>query len=866
MSDHATVVGFLADWPKLVPAEPMPDPCAERVRQAVRSLTDSPEDVGTGDLAGLIGHWLNRGAAHGHGDRVRVPRGDKWPSEAQWNASGLSVLTRDPSGFQLAPGKPWKPDWLAGSAGLPPLEAVFEEVSRRVSDPADRPAAEPCLRDALGDKFAHFTCPGQQLAVRSAFLLPLGETLIVVLPTGAGKSLVGLAPAVLGWPVRGTTLVVVPTVALALDQAHQARELLARVGANTSLPLAWHSGLPEEDRKAVKQALRDGTQPVLFASPEAVLQSLSPALFAAAKAGLLSGLVIDEAHLVAQWGNDFRPEFQSLAGLREQLLAECPPEARFRTTLLTATLTQESFATLRSLFGPARVVSAVHLRPEPAYWVRHAPGWVEQRAWVLETCRRVPRPFLLYVTQKKHAEDWEKILRADGLMKRVRHVHGGSDDRAGVLKLWRENRIDAVVATSAFGLGMDKGDVRAVIHACVPETVDRYYQEVGRGGRDGRACVSVAVFTDRDLDDAAGLNRERVITTKLGLERWAAMFATRPPGSEKGEVFAVDLRAKRPTQTRDNDANVSWNLQTLNLMARSGLLRLHAARPPVLERAEGESTEAFDKRFKDAFERYFATARVEPLAGFDLRDPAVWDERVQPERERTAGAAGDQLDLLKQMLAGEREFADALAQVYRVEAESVYIEADPVCAGCPVCRCDGTDRSFYQLPRPGVPAVEPREPHPRLRAAAGVGDDAPLAVVSYPAPGLSGRALRRWDDLVLRVLLPQLIELGVREISAGPAWAERPPFRELNRLCPERYLLHADPSEDVSDGWPVPRVTLLDPADPPAPVPEHLFRTARPFHLLLIPDDARDPEYPTEPYRKRNPVTPLDTLLNRLDR
>ena len=241
-------------------------------------------------------------------------------------------------------------------------------------------------------------------------------------------------------------------------------------------------------------------------------------------------------------------------------------------------------------------------------------------------CRRVPRPFLLYVTQQKHAETWEQILREDG-MKRVRHVHGGSGDRAGVLRLWRENRIDAVVAPSAFGLGMDKRDVRAVIHACVPETVDRFYQEVGRGGRDGRACVSIVVHTDLNLREADGLNRERVITTELGLQRWAAMFATRPKGGEREDVFAVDLRAKRPGQTQDNDANVGWNLQTLNLMARGWLA-------PVARRAAARvgARDGGDRRVV----RGAGRSRVRTVLRHRAR-PTAW--RVRPPKPGRVGRA-----------------------------------------------------------------------------------------------------------------------------------------------------------------------------------------------------------------------------------
>lgn len=867
MSYHSTIVEYLARWPQRHIDFSLSDPCAERVRNAVESLLVQPESVGPGDLAGLIGHWLKREAIAGRGDRVRVPRGTSWPAKQRWQAAGLSIVMEDESSFLLGPGAPWTPDWLPGSDTIPPLEDAFHETRRRLSGNEHRPPADPCLSDVLGQRFSRFTGPGQREAVRAAFLIPPGETLLVVLPTGAGKSLVGLAPALLGWPARGLTLVVVPTVALAHDLAHQARELLGRGGADTTIPLAWHAQLPESERQFIKRAIRDGRQPILFASPEAVLQALSPALFDAAEIGLLRSLVIDEAHLVAQWGSDFRPEFQSLAGVREELLKVCPAASRFRTTLLTATLTSESFGTLRTLFGSLHVVSAVHLRPEPTYWVSRALSESEQRLRVREACRRMPRPFLLYVTQRRHAEEWAAVLREDGL-RRVRFVHGGSTNRAAVLDLWRANQIDVVVATSAFGLGMDKGDVRAVLHACVPETVDRYYQEVGRGGRDGNACVSITVYTDANFDEAQRLNTERVITPKLGLERWKAMFNTRPAGSERHDLFAVDLRAKRANVVQDNDANVGWNLQTLNLMARAGLLKLHAARPPEVDREPNETPSQFETRMQRLFDDYFATARVETLGGVDHRDPAVWDTLVQAERKRTADAGGDQLDLLRAMLEGRNEFGDALEQVYSVADASTSIGVEAVCGGCPVCRSERIDRSEYVLPLANLPPMRRRMADARLVAATGLGRDAEFAVVVYPPVGDGPRPWRRWNDLVLQVLLPRLIDLGVRQIAASASWAERPEYRQLYRRCPERYILHTDVAAlgIYDDNWPVPQVTLLDPASPPPIVSRDLIRLSRPFHLLLIPHDARDPNFPHEAYRDRNPTTPLESLLNRLDR
>src|SRR5262249_52211360 len=197
-------------------------------------------------------------------------------------------------------------------------------------------------------------------------------------------------------------------------------------------------------------------------------------------------------------------------------------------------------------------------------WGAEAPDPATQERWVREAVRRLPRPLLLYVSRRKHAEDWAARLRDEEQIFRLGFVHGGSGDREGVVEKWRRNQLDIVVATSAFGLGMDKGDVRAVIHACVPETADRFYQEVGRGGRDGRASLSLAVYTDADLADAAQLNRERIITAKRGLERWEAMRATAVDVPGRDGVYRVDLRARPSDVASDSEANLAWNLRTLH--------------------------------------------------------------------------------------------------------------------------------------------------------------------------------------------------------------------------------------------------------------------------------------------------------------
>jgi superfamily II DNA helicase RecQ len=141
-----------------------------------------------------------------------------------------------------------------------------------------------------------------------------GTSLIVNLPTGSGKSLVGQAPALVYKEEGNLTIFVVPTVALAIDQARQMSDYLKRT-FGAVWPLAWHGGTSSEQRASIRERLGSGTQRIIFTSPEALLTSLLRTVEEVAKSGMLRYLVIDEAHLITQWGDEFRPAFQTLAGL-----------------------------------------------------------------------------------------------------------------------------------------------------------------------------------------------------------------------------------------------------------------------------------------------------------------------------------------------------------------------------------------------------------------------------------------------------------------------------------------------------------------------------------------------------------------------
>ena len=187
--------------------------------------------------------------------------------------------------------------------------------------------------------------------------------------------------------------------------------------------------LPQRAKRRVEEGnprdIRKGAIPILFTSPEAALGILRGPLFDAAQQGRLRFFVMDEAHVVSQWGQQFRPEFQSIAGLRESLLEACPADGRFRTLLLTGTLAPESLQTLQQLFGgeECQIVAEPFLRCEPGFLVDCANSEEQRHQRVLEAIRHLPRPIILYTTLRDHAFEWLSILQSSGF-RRVRLVRG----------------------------------------------------------------------------------------------------------------------------------------------------------------------------------------------------------------------------------------------------------------------------------------------------------------------------------------------------------------------------------------------------------------------------------------------------------
>jgi superfamily II DNA/RNA helicase len=587
------------------------------------------------------------------------------------NRIGLKVLKLGDEARVWA--RPWCPDWLPDvpSDGVDGPSATG--VNRRLRQPM---LADPFVRE-LGHPT--YQSVAQAAAIRAAIDAPEGSTLALVLPTGEGKSLAFHAIARQGYADSprglGTTLVVTPTVSLALD--HERSSEVYRYHAG---PLAYRSGNAAQN-ELMAERIRDGSQGICFAAPEAVAAGLLRPLLDAARQGLLRALVIDEAHLVDSWGDVFRPEFQLLSGVRRMFIA-AGGRPTLRTLLLTATLTDSSAAVLRGLFmeepgEPLPVSANPSLRPEFDYWT---PGLVDasvQMNVVTEAVLNLPRPMILYTTRRERAYGWHARLHDLGLA-RLGVMTGDTRnaEREALVDRWRLNEVDVVVATSAFGLGIDNRYVRAVVHACAPEGLDRYYQELGRAGRDGCAALSLLVPTTDDVRVGRDLAKRRLISTTRGRQRWRSMFGTaRAAGDGESITVRVDVPPGAAARDidMDNEQSRDWNLRTITMMAMGGLLRIEGA-PDTWTGPDGQIHEVI---------------RVGTLQQGHA-DGDVWTRQIEPYRHRTMTASIGSFGLLLDVLRGRRCVGDALAQEYELGGRGLSpsdpVRPEPTCRGCPSCR------------------------------------------------------------------------------------------------------------------------------------------------------------------------------------
>lgn len=552
--------------------------------------------------------------------------------------------------------RPYRPEWLRpdlqglGADGLdaPPTYRSIEESL----------PAEGWLSKLPQHK--HWRSLAQKEACWLALHARPGSTTLLGMPTGSGKS---LTFQLLASYSKGLTLVIVPTVGLGIDHYIGSSSLLK---AFPDVHPTYFEGSDNGRALSVRDLVDQRRCRLLFASPETCVSGrMRPILEKAAAEGWLRNVVIDEAHIIESWGAHFRVDFQVLSGILNLWREKSGDE--LRTFLLSATFTPDGHDLLRELFASDetrwQAFACQRLRPEMDYFVQQfSSRWTREQA-VRQCISRLPRPAIVYVTEVDHATSFAHIAQLEMGLKRVECFHGETSPsrRAAILEAWRGDRLDLIFATSAFGMGIDKPDVRAVVHACLPETMDRYYQEVGRGGRDGASHVCLLLPTEDDEHVATGLAPRLLAEEKLNL-RWRALWAESRSVDAQEHIHDLPTDAKHELLIgeRSYGENIRWNKRLLLMLARAGRLRIDNV---LYERPATD----------DALPREWVRIKLY----FSPNNANIFD-LVLNQRSDELRRSQRALSLLRDYVEGRSSICHALRQQYGSVQRS--------CGSCPACR------------------------------------------------------------------------------------------------------------------------------------------------------------------------------------
>ena len=304
-----------------------------------------------------------------------------------------------------------------------------------------------------------------------------GKDVLAIMPTGGGKSICFQVPGLMR---DGITLVVTPLIALMKDQVQNLNDRGVRA-------LAIHAGMSRHEVDLALNNAAYGDYKFLYLSPE----RLGTQLFRSYIDVLdVSFIVVDEAHCISQWGYDFRPDYLRIGELRERI------DAPVIAVTATATPSVAQDIMERLGFKEKLLLKSGFERPNLSYIVRQVEDKYSQ---ILNVCNGVPGTGIVYARNRRKCEELSEFLRAQGVSASFYHAGLGGQARAERQAAWKSGAVRVMVCTNAFGMGIDKPDVRFVVHYDLPESPEAYFQEAGRAGRDGKRSFDVQLWNSVDV-------------------------------------------------------------------------------------------------------------------------------------------------------------------------------------------------------------------------------------------------------------------------------------------------------------------------------------------------------------------------------
>jgi ATP-dependent DNA helicase RecQ len=359
--------------------------------------------------------------------------------------------------------------------------------------------AQMSLEEGLQEYFGFNKFKGNQEKIIKSLMG--GRDTFVIMPTGGGKSLCYQLPAIMS---EGVAIIISPLIALMKNQV----DLVRNYSSQDNIAHFLNSSLSRTERNVVIRDIKGGQTKMLYVAPETLTKQETVDLFKEIK---VSFIAIDEAHCISEWGHDFRPEYRRIHEIIKAL------DQKFPLIALTATATpkvQSDIVKTLELVKPNIFISSFNrhnlyyeIRPKksPQLAIKNMVQFIKQRPG---------KSGIVYVINRKTADDVSQILRANGIKAGAYHAGLDGKVRTHTQDAFLMEDLDVIVATIAFGMGIDKPDIRFVIHYDIPKSLENYYQETGRGGRDGMDGECVVYFSYKDISKLEKLLRDKTVAER----------------------------------------------------------------------------------------------------------------------------------------------------------------------------------------------------------------------------------------------------------------------------------------------------------------------------------------------------------------